>query len=465
MEALARVQYHDGFQPAALAETRVATQTEPQPRDAVPPSPLPPSATDELLPTWAGILDLATAVLAALWVPVKLGLLAFPAEIDFWFDMLFVLCAGPCAWHTLHAIFNRSQPLPRHVFCPALTRALVDLTVALPAVTLAGLTGAFPEPLWCLKLVAVRHVFRLPQILARLGLPHPALGRLITLAVVLPLALHWTATGWIMLGADAEVYGVGLRYVRAMYWAITTTATVGYGDIVPRTAPQMLYACCVMVAGVGLFGFVLGNVASLLSRLDTARLHHEGQRERLEEFMRYHRVPVAVRQRVRDYFRCLWESRRGYDAAKVLVDLPPMLRADLLLCVNRDIIQKVPLLKDAGPNLVRDLVIELTPRVALPGEEVFRQGMPADGLYFILSGEVEILNAEGEPVARLQEGGHFGEMALLTRRPRSATARASSHCCLFLLRRDAFDDVVGRYPDFAAGLSRTMRERTGVAET
>ena len=422
---------------------------------------MPLGAAAEPSPGWVGIVDLITALLASLWVPVKLGLLEFPADIDFWVDMLFLLCAGPCAWQAFQVLAGGSREPRRGSFYTALLRALLDLAVALPVVTLAGLTGAFPEPLWCLKLLAVRHVFRLPHILAHLGLPHPAMGRLITMAVILPLALHWTATGWIMLGADARTADLGLRYIRAMYWAISTVASVGYGDIVPTTTPQMIYACAVMVGGVGFFGFVLGNVASLLSRLDAARLHHEEQRGRIEEFMRLHRVPTVLRQRVRHYFRCLWDSRRGYDAAAVLGDLPPFLRADLLLCVHRDIIQKVPLLKDAGSALVRDLVLVLKPRVTLPGEEVFRHGMPADAMYFILSGAVDIIGPQGEVVACLQEGSFFGEMALLAHTRRTATARAADYSCLFVLERDAFESTVSRYPQFEEHLLAVSRSRIG----
>ena len=420
---------------------------------------LPHSRPAEPFAEWVGVVHLLTAIAAAVWVPTKLGLEAPPESIDLWVDMLFLLGAGPCAWQAFGLLAERSEQRRQDSPYAVLLRASLDLAVALPVVTLVGLAGAFSGWLWCLKLLAVRHVFRLPRTLARLGLPHPAMGRLITVAVLMPLVLHWTATGWVMLGGGAQAADRGSRYVRAVYWAITTMASVGYGDIVPVTTPQMIYACAVMLLGVGFFSFALGNVASLLSRLDAARLHHEEQRGRIEDFMQVHRVPAATRQRVRDYFRCLWESRRGYDAAAVLADLPPFLRADLLLCVHRDIIQKVPLLKDAGPELVRDLVLALKPRVTLPGEEVFHCGMPGDAMYFILTGAIDIIGPRGEAVASLQEGSFFGEMALLAREQRTATARAADYGCLFVLEREAFENAVSRYPQFREHVTAVSRSR------
>ena len=42
-----------------------------------------------------------------------------------------------------------------------------------------------------------------------------------------------------------------------------TLATVGYGDIVPKTNPQTMYTMVVMLLGVGVYGYVIGNVTNL----------------------------------------------------------------------------------------------------------------------------------------------------------------------------------------------------------
>jgi voltage-gated potassium channel len=52
----------------------------------------------------------------------------------------------------------------------------------------------------------------------------------------------------------------------AMWWAVSTMTTVGYGDTYPITPEGRLVAVCLMVAGVGLFGSLSGLVASWFLR-------------------------------------------------------------------------------------------------------------------------------------------------------------------------------------------------------
>ena len=96
------------------------------------------------------------------------------------------------------------------------------------------------------------------------------------------------------------------------------------------------------------------------------------------------------------------------------------------------------------------------------GEMIFSQGAPGDSLYLIDSGQVEILTggaAGPAVVARLKEDEFFGEMALLTGKPRSESARAASHANLWVLYRSDFEDLVNRYPAISVALSKVLSAR------
>lgn len=96
------------------------------------------------------------------------------------------------------------------------------------------------------------------------------------------------------------------------------------------------------------------------------------------------------------------------------------------------------------------------------GQYVFSQGAAGDALYLVDSGKVEIVTGTGlaqTVLARLGPDEFFGEMALLTGKPRSSSARTAAHSNLWVLYRSDFDDLVNRYPAISLALSKALSER------
>ena len=99
----------------------------------------------------------------------------------------------------------------------------------------------------------------------------------------------------------------------------------------------------------------------------------------------------------------------------------------------------------------------LRPRFTVPNERIVRAGDRGDAVFFIASGAVEVRL----PVrhVRLGTGEFFGEMALLTGRPRQAGVVALSYCRLLVLRKADFDRFVTANPDAAAVINRVVQTR------
>lgn len=72
---------------------------------------------------------------------------------------------------------------------------------------------------------------------------------------------------------------------------------------------------------------------------------------------------------------------------------------------------------------------------------VVQEGDVAETLFVIVRGAAAVVR-QGTQVALLRAGDHFGEMALLSRRPRSATVRCLKDCQMLALERDAFYHIM-----------------------
>ncbi len=101
---------------------------------------------------------------------------------------------------------------------------------------------------------------------------------------------------------------------------------------------------------------------------------------------------------------------------------------------------------------------------ASAGATIVSQGESSDGLYVIASGElsaiVRTVDGRGEAtVNRLSPGDYFGEMALLTGSPRSASVRTSTDAVLLRLDQTAFKNLLQERPGIGSGIIRTLSER------
>src|SRR5215475_13585464 len=92
------------------------------------------------------------------------------------------------------------------------------------------------------------------------------------------------------------------------------------------------------------------------------------------------------------------------------------------------------------------------------GETIFREGDPADELYVIQKGEVEV-RRDGRVLDTLAEKQIFGEMALIDHAPRSATAIALSDVVLVPVAEKQFLFLVSQTPYFALNVMRALARR------
>ena len=184
--------------------------------------------------------------------------------------------------------------------------------------------------------------------------------------------------------AQPEAFG---SVPRAMWWAIVTLTTTGYGDLMPTTIWGRLLAGWVMVGGIVMFALQAGIIATAFA----------------EELQRRH-------------FLHTW-----------------------------DLVTAVPFFQGLGAAAIADVVRLLRAREVAEGTIVVSMGEPGDAMYFIVSGEVTV-HLTSEPLM-LGPGSFFGEMALLFGTPRSATVTATKPSVLLVLDIADFRELAGRRPE------------------
>ncbi|NBT23929.1 hypothetical protein EBT11_04685 [bacterium] len=284
--------------------------------------------------------------------------------------------------------------------------------------------------------------------------------RLTVFLLWIALVIHLLACGWIAVGGVTHGLTPGHTYIRALYWSVTTVSTTGFGDITPKTEPQMIYTMLAMILGAGLYATVVANVASLIARADSARAAFDSKIERLNTFMKYKNMPEPLQKRILGYHEYLWQTGLGHDHETLLEDLSPGLRRSVGVFLNRHIMEQIPMLRGADAAVLHRLISGVTSVVYTPGDTILHHGEPGDTMYLINRGEVEVVDPKQGVVATLGGGDYFGELALLDPdRPRLADVRAKTFCALSVIDRETFTMVLEQFPEFAAHVRKVAATR------
>jgi voltage-gated potassium channel len=185
----------------------------------------------------------------------------------------------------------------------------------------------------------------------------------------------------------------------ALWWAMVTLTTTGYGDVVPKTVMGRMLGGMLMVGGICVLALLAGILATGFS----------------EEVKR------------REFVR-VWE-----------------------------LVAKVPFFADVGAIAISDIVARLRSRNYPAGAVVVRRGGPGDSMFFIVSGDVEV-RIGASPIL-LRDGAFFGEMALLDRRPRSADIVTVTPCTMLVLNVADFYQIAGQQPTLVSAIEAEAKRR------
>ncbi|XP_068249180.1 cAMP-dependent protein kinase type II regulatory subunit [Palaemon carinicauda] len=111
------------------------------------------------------------------------------------------------------------------------------------------------------------------------------------------------------------------------------------------------------------------------------------------------------------------------------------------------LLEKVPMLKTLEKYERLNLADALVPKEYPSGAQIILQGDSADGMYFLEEGTVRVsmVNSENEEkeISRVTVGGYFGELALVTKKPRAASVYACGKAKVAFLDVEAFERLLG----------------------
>ncbi|OQR82898.1 Voltage-gated Ion Channel (VIC) Superfamily [Achlya hypogyna] len=257
---------------------------------------------------------------------------------------------------------------------------------------------------------------------------------------------------------DASIWD---QYVTALYWAIMTLATVGYGDVSAVSPNERCFAVLAMFVGAGIFAYGITNIVSLVSSLTAHETAFREKMDEINEYMAARDLPKQLRAEIRDFFQNARKSKENdmLQEQELLNELSAMLRSKIALAINDHFLWKFPFFKGSDPNFIMDLALSMRMICFAPFEDVCVEGELGHEMFFIFRGAVEVLKDDVQ-ITVLGENQYFGEMAILNRDcKRMATVRTLCFCELRMLSRVRFLEALVHFPKMMEKLANYSKAR------
>ncbi len=299
------------------------------------------------------------------------------------------------------SLYTDMRPMRARLHWIVSLPGLIGLLAIMPAVMMTGgysISGADTASVFCILWIL------------KLGLHAPAFGTLArvlsnerapiaSILIIFAILLMAAATAAHMFERLAQPKAFG-DLPSAMWWAVVTLTTTGYGDVVPVTIGGRIIGSLLMISGIAVLALMTGVLAT----------------------------GFAQEERRREYLR-VWDQ-----------------------------VSRVPIFASLGVVTLSEIVGKLRTRYYPAHVTILHRGDAGDSMFFISSGEVEVRLPTGGFV-RLGDGAFFGEMALLDRRPRAATIATVRPTTLLVLYASDFYEIASHIPALAEAVEAEAKRR------
>jgi hyperpolarization activated cyclic nucleotide-gated potassium channel 2 len=289
-----------------------------------------------------------------------------------------------------------------------------------------------------------------------------SIERLVWMVLWLLLLLHLFACSWVFFGKlnedepDNWILCRGYQdyqdtdlYIVALYFSVTTLATVGYGDISACNSTERVVCSIMMLVGIFVYSVTIGSLTNLLANIDRRKAVLNQKMELLVELSSRYDLSKLFFQKLSQALE-YEHSNSKQDLSDLVNVLPSGLRTQLLVVIYCQMIEHNAFFEDRTDHFVAWVAPRLIPVLMVEDEDVYQEGEPAREMFFLVRGEVEyvVLWTQGIVAYHVVHSRyHFGEEDLLLsdNRMHAFATRTAQKSELLSFSKEDFDLLMGTF--------------------
>ena len=293
-------------------------------------------------------------------------------------------------------------------------------------------------------------------------------------------AIHLMACCWFLV---ARVEGLGpeswvgrrelgdadtvVLYIASLQWALTTLATVGYGDIAPGTTLERLIACIWVTFGMVIVSLSISSITIYLFHRDAKEVAILNKLQVITDFATSNDLDPSIQRRLRQAirFNVTQNTFSLLDKRELFTELPRDLKYEVALSMHNHAIKSIPFFMQRDQVFISSIVPFLQSTYVAAGAWVYREKEYAEEIYFIAEGRCGLMANEVHVLKKLQQGAYFGEVEVLTPAYRQFAVKTIAESTLLTLKKRLLNVIKTDFPKVYEEMKEIARIRKQLNET
>lgn len=254
----------------------------------------------------------------------------------------------------------------------------------------------------------------------------------------------WLTEAYFETGSTAELY------VTSLYWAFTTMATIGYGDIVPITQNEIIFSIFALLVSCAMFAYTVGSIGVLISEITEDERNYREKCVSINSFMKHKSIPLELRFRTRRYLEYTWEQfkLKNIGETEILELLSEPLKEEVYIYTRGSVLKFCVFLQKFQSHFTQQLSKLLEVHTFAPSDIIFEEGEKTSNMIFIRTGEIELFQSStGTLLKVLKTNKYCGEISLVCGTPRCCSARSVDFLESLVLDKKFFDELLEKNPE------------------
>merc|ERR1719267_144636 len=175
-------------------------------------------------------------------------------------------------------------------------------------------------------------------------------------------------------------------YIVALYWAVMTMSTIGYGDVTAQTTSERIVSTFGMFIGSSIFAYIVGTVTGTVASMGARKTEFYELMDAVNAYMEEVQLPNPIRMRIREYFRHRFNTGTLHSNSQLLEMMSPALREGVATHTHAGWIRDIPYFATCNDDFVVKVALSLEHRTFAPHELVITLLEDTDIMYIVKSG-------------------------------------------------------------------------------